>query len=320
MNKTLNIVNGDACINIMKSAGIQGDFLPWRDFLHEGPVPAHLSLKELSEVRAKFISEYGLGKFDDIYKEFIERDQKLSTFALYHKIVLWFEHDLYDQLQLLQILAWFAKENLEKTNLTLICTNNYLGESSAHQIQRLQQYETTILKEHLQLAHRAWHAFRESSPTRWVNLMSESTALLPFLKTAIYRMLQEYPSTHSGLSRSAYQALMVIDSGADEPLEIFNQSQALEERRFMGDVIFWKILENFEKYGVIKKIEGKLMVTALGKELLNGKKNWLAIMPKERYIGGVKLSHEKVWCWDEKNRSLDAYYFSKSLQMLLKIK
>jgi hypothetical protein len=39
MGKVLNIVNGDMSVEIMKKAHINGDFLPWRDFLHEGPAP-----------------------------------------------------------------------------------------------------------------------------------------------------------------------------------------------------------------------------------------------------------------------------------------
>ena len=51
MKRTLNIVNGDACINIMKKADIQGDFLPWLDFLHEGSVPAGLNIELVNLVR-----------------------------------------------------------------------------------------------------------------------------------------------------------------------------------------------------------------------------------------------------------------------------
>ena len=98
MIETLNIVNGDACIHIMKKAHIKGDFLPWRDFLHEGAVPANLSLEALSKIRAKFISNYGLGSLEKIKKDFEARDRKLKSYKLYDKVVLWFEHDLYDQL------------------------------------------------------------------------------------------------------------------------------------------------------------------------------------------------------------------------------
>ncbi len=320
MIKTLNIVNGDACINMMEKAQIKGDFLPWRDFLHEGPVPANLSLKKLSKIRAQFIAQYGLGNFNEIHQNFLERDHKLKEYKAYQKVVLWFEHDLYDQLQLIQILSWFAKQDLKGTQLTLICTNNYLGESSEQQIQKLAQYEITVLEEHFKLATQAWVAFTHHNPKKWAKLLENSTAHLPFLKAAVYRMLEEYPNTKNGLSRTAYQALLIISNGIDNPIDIFRKCQTFEERKFMGDSIFWKILEDFETYHVIKREDAKLQITSLGKELLKGKENWINIKPLQRSIGGVNLNNDNLWCWDMKNKSINQYYFSKPLKSLLRVK
>ena len=320
MTKTLNIVNGDACIHIMKEATINGDFLPWRDFLHEGPVPANLTLEELSLVRAKFMSDYGFAKFDDIKKDFEARNRKLNQYKLYDKVVLWFEHDLYDQLQLLQILSWFSIQNLKNTKLTLICTNNYLGESSAQKIKKLLRYETIISRKHFVLAQKAWFAFSNDTPEKWAELLDDSTALLPFLKGAVYRMLEEYPSTEHGLSRTAYQTLIIISNGINERTDIFIKCQSFEERKFMGDIIFWKILDEFENYQIIEKKEEKLNLTSLGQALLDGEKNWLSICKLQRFIGGVKLSPKNLWCWDVKNKHIKKYYYSKPLQSLLKVK
>ena len=320
MIKTLNIVNGDACIDIMRKAKIEGDFLPWQDFLHEGSVPANLTLEELSLVRAKFISDYGLGTFDDIKKDFDKRDKQLNSYKDYDKVVLWFEHDLYDQLQLLQLLSWFSIQGLGETRLSLICTNNYLGESTAQQIKKLLHYETPILKEHLKLGKEAWFAFCHNTPERFAELLNESTAILPYLKNAIYRLLEEYPNTENGLSRTAHQALLVVFNGANNPLNIFKQVQKLEERKFMGDVIFWKILDDFEQHGVIERKELKLHLTSLGEALLKGEKYWFGIAPLERSIGGVDLTLENLWCWDKEKQTIEKYYYSNPLEILLKIK
>lgn len=78
METILNITNGDNAIKVMKEAGIPGRFFPWRDVLHDGPVPADLSLEQLSEVRARFIIEQGWGKPDSVRNSFIERDRGLK--------------------------------------------------------------------------------------------------------------------------------------------------------------------------------------------------------------------------------------------------
>ncbi len=321
MNKTLNIINGDGCINIMKKANIEGDFLPWRDFLHEGSVPAGLTLEELSVIRAKFISEYGIGEFSEIYQSFKERNNQLKRYREYNKIVLWFEHDLYDQLQLLQLLDWFATQNLKDIELTLICTTSYLGESTPHQIKKMSHYAIGGTPQHFKLAQEAWSAFREPTPKSWFQLLKKPTSILPFLQPAIVRMLEEFPNTKMGLSRTEYQALLIISNGIDEAQDIFEKYQSFEERKFMGDVIFWKILNNFENHNIIKRdIDNKLTITSLGKELLNGKRFWFDIMPLDRYIGGCHLTLENLWCWDVPKKTLKKYYFSKPINSLLVIK
>ena len=321
MNKTLNIINGDACIGIMKEANIQGEFLAWQDFLHEGSVPPKLTLEELSVIRAKFIARYGLGDFDEIYKNFQERDEKLRTYKNYNKIIFWFEHDLYDQLQLLQLLDWFSDKPLKNIQLTLICSSNYLGESTAEQIKNMLHNDgIDLLPEHFQLARKAWSAFREPTPLAWIDLLQHSSSILKFLKPTVLRMMEEFPNTKAGLSRTEYQALLIISNGINDAQDIFIKCQSFEERKFMGDVVFWKILDNFEEYKIIQRREKKLSITPLGKELLNGERFWFDIMPLERYIGGCKLTLDNLWCWDVPKKTLKKYYFSKVMKTLLVIK
>jgi len=319
MLKVLNIVNGDVTVGIIKKAHINGDFLPWRDFLHEGPVPQTLSINQLSEIRANFIHQQGFGSLKKIEKEFQERDETLKQYQQYQKIILWFEHDLYDQLQLLQILSWFKSQNMEKIQLSLICTDHYLGESSSDEITKLLDYEEKISTKHLQLAQKAWLAFTAPNPVAWFKLLDEDLHLFPFLKESIIRMLEEFPNTRNGLSRSAHQALLSISRGIENPNKIFKNCQNYEKQKFMGDVIFWKILDDFIANNLIhSQKNGQILhITGLGKQILSGEINYLHIKPIERWIGGTKLSNDSVWCWNIKKKTIDKYYYSKALSSLL---
>src|SRR5215467_5131008 len=98
----LHITNGDSATIGLRRSGIPGVFLAWRDVLHEGPVPAGLSLSQLSETRARFLAERGWATYEDALEEFRSRDLILERFREEREVVLWFEHDLYDQLQLLR--------------------------------------------------------------------------------------------------------------------------------------------------------------------------------------------------------------------------
>src|SRR4051794_39408890 len=111
----LHVTNGDSAVNPIREAVRSNEVLPWRDVLHEGPTPAGLTLEKMTDVRARFLADCGWGKYKDIRREMGGRDSALLSSP---QITLWFEHDLYDQLQLIQILSALADS---KAQVHLIC-------------------------------------------------------------------------------------------------------------------------------------------------------------------------------------------------------
>lgn len=104
MTHRLTITNGDSAADTLSEAGIEGKIISWRDVLHEGPVDSSLSPEELSKQRARFIAERRWGDFAHVSGDFAERDRVIRHLEYFDEIVLWFEDDLYDQLQLIQLL------------------------------------------------------------------------------------------------------------------------------------------------------------------------------------------------------------------------
>lgn len=317
MQNILNITNGDCAVGVMHEAGLTGDFLPWRDVLHEGPVPAGLPLQDLSRVRAQFIIERGWAPPDQIIASFGQRDDQLRCFAEYDKVILWFEHDLYDQLQLIQVLDWFNHQPPHGTGLSMICTECYLGPLSPEEMRALVVHEQPVTETQLDLASRAWNAFRLDTPEHWQELLQNDTRALPFLESAVLRMLQEYPGCTNGLSRTAEQALRVLAEGATLPWELFSSNQEQEERVFLGDSAFWDILRGMlasdpplislamgGEFVMPECKNQELRITATGREVLAGERNWLEIADIDRWIGGVHLKSPLAWCWDAESGSI----------------
>jgi hypothetical protein len=109
----LFITNGDSAAGKIGASGLAGEILPWRDVLHEGPVPGGLSPEGLADVRARFLAERGWTDLAGARRDFAQRDATLASYGDHEEIVLFFEHDLYDQLQLIQVLDWFSERDLE---------------------------------------------------------------------------------------------------------------------------------------------------------------------------------------------------------------
>src|SRR6187399_3573399 len=102
----LHITNGDSAAGTLRETTLGGDVLAWRDTLHEGPVPA-VPRRELLRTRARFLAACGAGPEDELFRSLERRDRQLRDTA---EVVLWFEHDLYDQLQLIEVLSLAAAE------------------------------------------------------------------------------------------------------------------------------------------------------------------------------------------------------------------
>ena len=118
--RRLHITNGDGAGTLLTQCGLGGDVLPWRDPMHHGPFPTGLDLDELASVRAEYLAGDRLD-MAEIERDFRDRDARLRAAADHDEVVLWFEHDLLDQLQILQLLDWFSGAAFDLGKLTMIC-------------------------------------------------------------------------------------------------------------------------------------------------------------------------------------------------------
>ncbi|MEJ7606889.1 MAG: DUF1835 domain-containing protein [Bryobacteraceae bacterium] len=183
---TLHVTNGDSAAKRIRAAA--QPLLVWKDVLHEGPVP---DVPELNPIRARFLQECGWGDFDALQDEMEQRDAKLLSAD---SAVLWFEHDLYDQLQLIQILSML------QCPAEMICVRRYLGPMKAAEIKALWPLRGNVSEDQVDLAKRAWAAFRSPDAGVLLQFVSEDLSPLPFLKAALLRLLEEYPGESDGLA------------------------------------------------------------------------------------------------------------------------
>ena len=332
---TLHIVNGDVTADILlrtpllqplpaqmtqggatvPSALSASMVLPWRDMLHDGPVPHGLSLTDLSEGRARYLAGCGYGGLDEIRNSFVERDALLGRVGHFSEVVLWFEHDLYDQLQLIQLLDWFSTRARPQFKLSLICIDRFdgvtpfygLGQLNEDQLAGLYPTRVEVTVAQLEVAAQAWRAFTHPDPSALRKLMGQELSALPFLRAALIRLLEEYPDADDGLSRSERQILQLVQAGQDRPGKLFAACQMCEEAPFLGDWPFWQRIdaltcglapllscepESFRRPPLVSTEEFKdqaLGLTSLGEQVLAAKENWVLRAGIDRWIGGVHL-------------------------------
>jgi hypothetical protein len=254
-----------------------------------------LSLEELSEVRARFVASEGWGALGDVRWEFVQRDARLR--AERGDVVLWFEHDLYDQLQLIQVLDWFAEH--PPRSLSLVCVAEYLGNATPERIASFQARPVSDAQ--LDLARRAWAAVREPSPDALVALVSGDCDALPFLRAALVRLLEELPGL-DGLSRTERAAMEALRRGCASRELAF--AAVREDPMFLGDSVFFTILDRLRR-GPEPLLDG-LAVTDAGRAVLDGSRDWAAMGALDRWVGGVHVVGPHPYRWDRAHRRLVA--------------
>lgn len=326
MSATLHITNGDAAAAVMRDAGFEGEILPWRDLLHEGPVSASLPLSELSPIRARFIADKGWADFEQTKAQFADRDRLLQSAGDFDRIVLWFEHDLYDQLQLLQVLSWFATHERGGAKLELLCIGSYprhtefkgLGELGPAELAALCGQERPVTDAQLETAWLGFQAFGSDAPERLVAFLRRDLTPLPYLRGALLRLLEEYPWQTDGLSRSHRQLLRSAPHCDGHLRRMFQACAAMEEARYLGDRIFldYAVELATTRQPLLRFVDGdpldddspaawcqQVMLNAFGARVLAGAADFVAANGINRWLGGVHLIRD-LWRYSPAAKTL----------------
>ncbi len=325
MTSVLHITNGDSAVAKLDAAGITGKNLPWRDILHDGPCPQVESDEELIDIRAAYIASCGWAEVDDVRRSFLNRLTTLKeAVAQGHEINLWFEHDLYDQLQLIQILAWI-KQNGASANVHLINPDTHLAYIPNDDYRALHKNRQAITPQQYDLAIKSWSAFSASDPGKLLQIYHQNNNALPWLNQALHRWFQEYPSKENGLSRSQQQILHGLAAGHSYPGALFRATGDMEEAAWCGDSSFWRYLQSLmaTEHAAVALTSGQpfklpqppfpdqafnqqeLQLTDIGRQLIAGKLHWADIAIIDRWMGGVQLKSNKLYCWDEDEKRLE---------------
>jgi hypothetical protein len=314
VNPILHLTNGSSVISPMRAAGVVGPIVPWDDVLHEGPVPEGLNLAAMRERRAEFLASCGWGAFADIKRKLEERDAVLGEGRpQFDEIVLWFEHDLYDQLLVLQILDRVPLDDAPR--LTAVPDDDYLGTLPPARFQGLFAARRDVTSAQRLAARDAWTAFRSSDPRTLVDVLAR-VGDLRHLGPALGRHLQQFPSMRNGLSRTEQQALEVIGSGVSRLRDVYVRSHhEREEAIFMGDAGFLTHLESLvctprpllrtSRAVQHLSLDDDVALTDDGRRVLDGDLDRVRTCGIDRWLGGVELSgNGPVWRWDGERQTV----------------
>ena len=316
MAEALHVSNGDA--TDVPGTGLARRVIYWRDVLHEGPVP-DVAPDELRHVRAGYLASHYNADRAGTIRQFTERDQAVEA-NRDGQYVLWFEADLYDQLQIAEILARLAGLRVPAEHVTLICIGEHagiarfggLGELTTDQLRELPGTNACarLTPAALDLATRAWAAFRAPTPAELPAIAATRLGELRFLGEAFDRLSREYPARRDGLSLTERRVLAAIADGAPNAGRAVGRAMARETRPFMGDSTYLHRMDRMaagpspllrlDPPGRPAELATGVCLTDTGARVLAGQADQISLNGIDRWIGGVHLHGPHVpWRWDD---------------------
>jgi hypothetical protein len=322
--EVLHLANGTSTTRTIHDAGIAGRSSIWADPLHEGPVPGNLPDEGLLEVRARHVADAEHG-VEAVSSEMRRWRKVVDDYHAYDELVLWFEHDLFDQLNLVQLLSRLSAHGAWPRPVSLICIGSFpgrprfkgLGELTAGELGPLFHTRQPVTAGQYALAAEAWSAFRSVEPTAIEALLQTDTSALPYLASALERHLEEFPSVEDGLSRTEYR---LAEIAAPAPIALraaFPRMHDEETAFYIADDSFLRVVRELsappsplltsriDPGAARSALGGALELTDFGRAVLAGRADALAERGIDRWLGGVHLTGAGPhWRWDRAHERL----------------
>jgi len=219
--------------------------------------------------------------------------------------MLWFEHDLYDQLQLLQLLDWFGPPLRRPTRLSLICHARFISLSTDDELRRDFDGRVSVTDAQLALGTDAWAAVRAPTPESVIDIVNGETDALPFVRGALVRFLEELPG-RDGLARAERQLLAVVADGWTLLPDAFRRAQEFEDPRYLGDASFARYAQQLAQGAapLLRRDGDRLALTEVGRAVLEDREDRIRCNGLHRWWGGVRLAGESLWRWDADRQAL----------------
>lgn len=292
MKSLLHITNGDSFTSRLQSLQLKGDIITWREMLCEGKTLCAVGSESFWKTRFEFLNKnYKVTK-----SWFVEKTLKEYRSLCNHKqqdhIVLWFEYDLFCQINMLAVLSWL-KEHRRHAEISLVCSGKEdessklygLNELSDERLLHLYESRTMLSQDDIEYADYIWQLYCSDNPIRLENQLANNDFQFEYLNEALKTHLKRFPTIKNGLNELENHVLKTAVAKKPESRNAL-MGQLLSDQGYygFGDTQYERIITSlkplFNSFNPVK-------LTKKGKEVLENKSNYYSqIRDNQLYLGG----------------------------------
>ncbi len=276
MTKILHILNGDSTYAIFKESSISGDVVICREMLCEGTVVKDVGSDQFWKERySYFKNEFGVDKldyFDKTLKEII----KLQDVSDYREVVLWFEYDLFCQINLMALATYLLKSYRKDIKYFLVCTGKEKGKTqllsladySPKEYEDLYQNKIKLSRNDLLFAQIVWEIYSENDVDSLMSFDFNQSKKFIYLQAAIDQHLMRFKD-ENGLNQIDHKILSIIDTGIQNEKQLINKLLIWQKKETVygfGDMQYINYIKKLKSFIIIEN--GKMKLNQKGKEIV----------------------------------------------------
>ena len=297
MLKTLHILNGQGTAYPFQRSGLAGEVMVWNEALAVGPVVQEVGSNAFWKLRIDYHStaytELEKPPQVDYKKLVLSEFEKVQPLPSYQELVLWFEFDLFCQVNLIALCSWLHGQDLGEAVVSLVCIDRFpgirdfkgMGQLSAEAFPKLFTQRKKLDKSTLLHSALVWSGYCDPDPRKIQEALTNKTgSSFPFLARAMQEHYQRFPSTFDGLNKQERQILNTATSGSYSKRELVGQMLQQDRWYGFGDLQYYIYLHRLK---ALLSFQNQVTVSGLGQEVLAGKKDFLEIQPEKVALGGA---------------------------------
>lgn len=277
MANTIHIVNGDSVLPILTKSGIEGDIIVWREMLCDGPVCVKVASDTFWKKRLDYFEkELGVPKveyFDKTIKELL----KLEDLSNYNELVMWFEFDLFCQVNLMALCTFLYKNYRKTITYNLVCIGKVKGNDKLHSLtdfspedfKGLYNNKLKLNKTDLEYAKECWEVYAKNNVEKVQVFDFNKNIKFPYFQSAMNQHLKRF-QTVNGLNEIQNKILEIIDSSALTANEIVKELLIWQRKETVygfGDIQYFLYLKKLSDF--VRISEEKYFLNAKGKAIIN---------------------------------------------------
>ncbi len=281
MSQLIHILNGDSTAGAFKSQHIPGEVIVWREVLCEGPADPEVGSPTFWMGRRRFFSSFFLVETRDYDTKTVSEFEKLSL-ALKNadEIVLWFEYDLFCQINMIAILSWLNSRPLRGKSISLICTGHFpgydkmvgLGELDPLHYPILFEERQQLTKQDLFFASVLWKTYCSDDHRELLPLAETAPPAFQYLEEALRAHYQRFPSYGNGLNEIQRFIIGLLATGPQTERELIGQLLQRPNFYGIGDQQYARYIEHLSPlYNRGEKLE----LNDLGIQVANDEANFI---------------------------------------------